>query len=348
MNLRLPVPMRTFAIAAALLAVCATSACRRFPTPDALGKTASVYVRVATAEARPLTLTQPVAGTLRPADHAIVAARVMGTITRADFALGQSVAAGEVLLTLSAAELDARLVQAQSVLDEALRDYERESGLLAKNVVTIESVRALADRRRGAEAAVQEATALLDYTRVTAPFAGVITRKLVQSGDLATLGLPLFALEATTGLRAEVEVPASLPALAVGASVIVQLPGGTVTGTLAELSPAADPGSRTRLAKIALPANAGTARSGDFVRVLWPAGESSSSAITVPADAVTPFGQMERAFVVTAGQARLRLVKTAGLHDGRLVIAAGLDAGESVVLSAPASLRDGQSVTIQP
>ena len=348
MNLRRPVPVRTFAIAAVLLAVSFTSACRRSSAPAAAASAPSVAVRIATAETRPLTLTQPVAGTLRPADHAIVAARVMGTITRADFILGQNVAAGEVLVTLSAAELDARLVQAQSVLDQSLRDYERESGLLAKNVVTIESVRALADRRRGAEAAVQEAKALLDYTRVTAPFAGVITRKHVQSGDLATPGLPLFAIEAATGLRAEVEVPASLPALATGASVTVLLPGGTATGTLAEFSPAADPGSRTRLAKITLPANTAAARSGDFVRVLWPAGESSSSAITVPADAVTPFGQMERVFIVSAGQARLRLVKTAGLHDGRLVIAAGLDAGESVVLSAPASLHDGQSVTIQP
>lgn len=324
------------------------SACRRSPLPNDSVPAPAVAVRVAVAESRPLALTQSVAGTLRPADYAIVAARVMGAITRADFSLGQHVAAGEVLVTLSAAELNARLVQAQSVLDQAVRDYERESGLLAKNVVTIESVRALADRRRGAEAAVQEATALLGYTKVAAPFAGVITRKLVQSGDLATPGLPLFAIESTDDLRAEVQVPSSLSPLAIGTGLTVQLPGDSVTGTLAELSPAADPAARTRLAKINLPSGTAAARSGDFVRVLWPAGNSSNNAITVPANAVSPFGQVERAFVVTAGQARLRLVKTAGLHDGRLIIAAGLEAGESVILAAPASLRDGQSVTIQP
>ena len=57
---------------------------------------------------------------------------------------------------------------------------------------------------------------------------------------------------------------------------------------------------------------------------------------------------LERVFVVSSGQARLRLVKTAGLHEGRVVISAGLDAGETVVLDAPASLRDGQPVNIQP
>ncbi len=338
--------LRAVSVAAALLAASFTSACKRSPGTAGNPPPPPVTVRVAVAESRPLSLTQAVAGTLRPADYAIVAARVMGAITRADFTLGQSVAAGDLLVTIAAAELDARLLQSQAALDQAVRDYERESGLLAKNVVTIESVRALADRRRGAEAAVQEAKALLDYTRVTAPFAGVITQKFVQSGDLATPGLPLFAIESATGLRAEVEVPASLPALTIGTSVTIQLPGSTVTGTLGELSPAADPISRTRLAKINLPADA--ARSGDFVRVLWPAGESSSSTVTIPAEAVSSFGQLERVFVVTAGQTRLRLVKTAGLHDGGLVIAAGLDAGESVILSAPASLRDGQSVTIQP
>lgn len=339
--------VRLHATAIALAAMAGASACHRAPQPAEVPIQA-ISVRTATAEARPLLLTQAVAGTLRPVDYAFVAARVMGTVTRADFSLGQSVSTGEVLVTLSAAELNARLVQAQSVLDQAQRDYERESGLLAKNVVTIESVRALADRRRGAEAAVQEAAALLEYTKVTAPFTGVITRKLVQSGDLATPGLPLFAIESANGLRAEVEVPASLPALAIGSPITIQLPGGAVTGTLAEFSPAADPTSRTRLAKINLPPGNASARSGDFVRVLWPAGESSSSAITVPADAVKTFGQMERVFVITAGQARLRLVKTAGLREGHLVIAAGVEAGESVILSAPASLRDGQSVNIQP
>lgn len=348
MKLRRLLSVQALAVAAAFLGVSLISACSRPAAPAVTAPGNPVAVRVAVAEASPLALTQPVAGTLRPVDHAVVAARIMGAITRADFTLGQSVSAGEVLLTITAAELDARLVQAQAVLDQATRDYERESGLLAKGVVTIESVRALADRKRGTEAAVQEAKAMLDYTRVAAPFTGVITRKLVQTGDLATPGLSLFAIEAASGLRAEVEVPASLADRAIGASVPVQFPGGVITGTLAEFTPAADPTSRTRLAKITLPAGTANARSGDFVRVLWPSGGTAADAITVPADAVSPFGQMERVFVVTAGHARLRLVKTAGLRDGRLVIAAGLDAGETVVLAAPASLRDGQPVNIQP
>jgi RND family efflux transporter MFP subunit len=118
-----------------------------------------------------------------------------------------------------------------------------------------------------------------------------------------------------------------------------------IPGQLAELSPAVDPTSRTRLARIDLPA-AAAVHSGQFVRVLWPAG--NRTALTVPATAVLIFGQMERVYVVNSGRAQLRLVKS-GAHEGdRVQIAAGLDAGEVVVTAPSAALRDGQPVEIQP
>jgi len=125
----------------------------------------------------------------------------------------------------------------------------------------------------------------------------------------------------------------------------VVLDGHSVPGQLAELSPAADPVSRTRLAKLDLPAGS-PARSGQFVRVLWPA--AGDTVFTVPASAVSVLGQMERVFVVTAGHAQLRLVKTGARLSDRIQLAAGVDAGETVILSPSASLRDGQSVEIRP
>jgi hypothetical protein len=155
----------------------------------------------------------------------------------------------------------------------------------------------------------------------------------------------LLELEGASRLRAEAQVPESLPSLSVGAAVAVRLDAAVVEGRLAELSPSADPATRTRLAKIDLPAGAG-ARSGQFVRVLWPAGERRG--LFVPAAAVTRFGQMERAWAVEEGRARLRLVRTAEAGDGRLEILAGLSADERVVLAPPATLRDGRPVTVSP
>jgi len=186
---------------------------------------------------------------------------------------------------------------------------------------------------------------MLAYTRIAAPFSGVLTAEFAKPGDLATPGRPLFEIEGVDQLRAEVQVPESLSSPALGAELTVLAGDDPVSGQLAELSPAADPTSRTRLAKIALPA-AAAVHSGQFVRVLWPAG--NRTALTVPATAVMTFGQMERVYVVTAGRAQLRLVKTGARESDRVQIAAGLDAGEVVVTAPSAALRDGQPVEIQP
>ena len=88
--------------------------------PAAASQAAPLTVRVARVQSVNLSRTQPVAGTLRPFDHAVVATKIMGTVTRADFAVGQAVTAGEILITLSADEIAARLAQAQAALDATL------------------------------------------------------------------------------------------------------------------------------------------------------------------------------------------------------------------------------------
>ena len=328
-----------------LVAALLLGGCSRPASPDPVSPTAAVSVRVITVTAAVTPQTQPVPGTIRPFARATVAAKITGTVASADLVVGSAVQAGQILVTISAGELGARTAAASAALSQAEREYERERTLEAQGASTADAVRNADDRRRQVRAALQEAEVMLGYTRIAAPFSGVLTDEFVKPGDLATPGQPLFELEGTEHFRAEVQVPESLPLPAIGAVLTVLLDHDTVTGRLAELSPAADPTSRTRLAKLDLPA-ATAARSGQFVRVLWPAGDRT--ALTVPATAVQVFGQMERVFVVTAGHARLRLVKTSARGDGAIMVAAGLDAGETVIVNPAATLQDGQAVEIRP
>ena len=319
--------------------------CSRGVGPAQPDRAAAVPVRTATVVSSRTPRTQAVAGTVRPFARATIAAKITGTVASTRLVVGQAVAAGDLLVTLQADELAARAEQAQAALTQAEREYEREHSLQAQGASTADAVSAADDRRRQARAGAQEAAAMLTYTRVTAPFAGVLTGELVKPGDLATPGRALFEIEGTDRLRAEVQVPESLALPAIGAGLAVELGDTTVTGQLVELSPAADPVSRTRLAKLDLPA-AAPARSGQFVRVLWPG--SDDVALTIPATAVSVLGQMERVFVAANGRAQLRLVKT-GAHAGdRVEIAAGLDAGETVIVEPPAALRDGAPVETKP
>ncbi|MFA5257643.1 MAG: efflux RND transporter periplasmic adaptor subunit [Opitutales bacterium] len=329
-----------FSIAAVGLAGCGGHA----GTDAKAAEAAPLHVRgyVVTREAVPRLCEVP--GTITPRDQAVVSARVMGTVAVADFAIGQRVAQGQLLVVLSAPEMAARVDQAQAALDKASRDYERESGLLESGASTAQTVRDLSERLRIAEASLVEAQSLNSYTRIAAPFDGYITRKMAGVGDFAAPGTPLFEIAGESGLRAESTVPDSFPALPIGTALAVRSGERDYAGILAESSMAADPLSRTRLAKVDLK-SADDLRSGQFVRVFWKVGEYME--LVVPKSAVSRFGQIQRVFVVEQGRAHLRLIKTGEDYGDAVQILSGLDEGDVVIANPPAGIENGNPVEVE-
>lgn len=310
---------------------------------DAVQGGVPVRIRVLAEGQTPRSL--PLAGRVVARDRAVLAARISGTVAEVEVGAGQAVKAGAVLVRLHAPELAARLVQAEAAADQARRDHSREASLLTKGAAVAEGVLALQDRVRITEAAVREAQALLSYTELRAPYDAVVTERHVQAGDLAGPGIPLVSLESPARLQVDVQVPESSPLLPLGTSVSIAGIEPTVGATVAELSPAAAAATRTRLARLDLPA--GTAlRSGQFVRVLWPAGEETTRRL--PATALSTLGQVERLFVVEGGTARLRVVKTAPVSAAEIEVLSGVSVGEAVIIDPPAGLREGAAVEVRP
>ena len=205
----------------------------------------------------------------------------------------------------------------------------------------------LAAQVAGGEATVREAEAQLAYTTLRAAFDGVVARRLVHPGDLASPGQPLLEIEGTADLELEAAVPESAAAaLVVGSKFNVSAGGPTFPATLREVSSTADAATRTIGVKLAVPAGA-PVRSGQFVRVLIPG--DTRPAVLVPVAAVALLGQMERVFVVPeTGPVQLRLVRTGARRGAQVEVLAGLAARERVVLAPPADLRDGQPVEVVP
>lgn len=324
------------------------AACGRREAPPVVGADGpALPVQTATVvmERLPVLVESP--ATIRPAERAGIAARVTGTVASFPHGLGAAVSAGDVLLTLSVPETEARVRQAQAQLAEAERNAERARTLVTKGVNPPDSLRDAEDRLSYARAAAAETEAMLAYATVRAPFTGVLTEKNVLPGDFATPGVPLLVLESTQRLRAEGTIPEKAAAtLKLGDEIAVLLndDNDRVTGRIEEISGAADAVSRSVLVKVALPP--GLARSGQFARLQVAHG--AADILLVPRTALSRFGQMERLFVVADGRAVLRLVKTGRADADRVEILAGLNAGEQIVLAPPAALRDGQSVTVQP
>lgn len=334
--------MRRRAVVAALIIF--ASGCGSDPALRPTAKDRPLAVHVATAERSPRPVVTEVLGTVRAARSATIAPLVSGTIAEVRVGLGSPVRAGEILVRLSAREIDARLQQSRSVLALAKLERDRAARLRADDVISVAQYDAAISGFAVAQASHAEASTFAERTVLRAPFAGVITAKLTNVGDTAMPGQPLLTLEAPGALRFEARVPdTGGHQLTVGETLTVRLDELDLQGRVAEIQPSSDDATRTRLIKVDLPP-AASGQSGRFGRLLLTTGTSLD--VSVPAAAVARHGQLETVFVVEEGTVRLRLVRTGRERDGRLEIASGLYADEKVAIAG--ALVDGQKVEAQP
>ena len=193
-----------------------------------------------------------------------------------------------------------------------------------------------------ARAASDQASTTNSFTTIAAPFAGMVTEKTVEPGNMASPGTPLLRLEDTRGFRLEVRVDESrIGQIRNGDSVPVFIGAGasSIEGTVVEVGRAVDADARAFLVKIALPDAPGL-RSGEFGKARF-AG-TPRRALTIPSSAIVRRGQLTSVFVVDKGVARVRLVS---LSDSEVL--AGLVESEVVILSPPAGVTDGRRVSVE-
>jgi RND family efflux transporter MFP subunit len=187
--------------------------------------------------------------------------------------------------------------------------------------------------RAQAEAALVQARTSLDYTRVRAPFDGIVTAKLVDTGTMATPGMPLVVVEDPTKFRLEAAVDESaIENIRLGQAVPVTLDVArdhSLTGKVVQILSAADPASRTFLVKIELPKSP-ELRSGIFARARFPRGQRDS--LLVPNSAVLDRGQLKGVYVIGADQvASLRYITLGRGTNGQSEVLSGLEHGERII-----------------
>jgi len=186
------------------------------------------------------------------------------------------------------------------------------------------------------------------YSTVTASFAGLVTEKAVEPGNLAVPGTPLMTIEREDGFRLEATVDeANLGAVRRGQKVLVAFDSiqTPLEGAVSEIAPAVDPGSRSFVAKIDLPRTANL-RSGMFGRARFVVGERQL--LAAPESAVAQRGQMHWVFVADGGLARGRIVTLGQKLRDTVEILSGLSPGEKIIAPLPAELADGARIEVRP
>lgn len=304
----------------------------------------ALEVRVQEVVAGTYGATEEAVGTVRARVRATLEAKATGRIARVGAVPGERVQEGQVLVELDLAEARAQWEQARAVEEQAKRDLDRLRVLLEQQAVTPSEFEAVEARHRVARSALAEAETRVGYAEVTAPFAGQVTRKFVEVGDLAAPGRALMELEDPGRLRLEADVSAQrMEQVALGDRLPVRV-GEMREALMAEVSeiePSADAASRTFRVRLDLPEGVGV-RAGLFGRVTLPAGEWER--LTVPASAVGRRGQMEWVWVVEDGRAALRLIRTGRSWGEATEVLSGLKEGERVVVGASMGMREGQRV----
>jgi RND family efflux transporter MFP subunit len=335
-------------IVTAALLTAFLAACREHKAPPTRESLPTVEVRAVLVKADTRTAHEEVVGTVRAKLRATIEPKVSARIESLLIAPGQSVKAGDLIAELDAGEIQARRDQALAIREQAARELDRSRTLLQQKSAAQAEFDAIQARERVSMGALKEAEVMLGYTKVVAPFDGVITRKFADVGDVASPGRAIAEMENPHVLGFDADVPEALiNNVTLGAKLAVRI-GATpiaIEGVIVELAPVADPASRTFLVTLDLPATKGL-RSGQFGRVLVPVGESRS--IQVPVSAVVVRGQMEIVFVIAEQQAQLRLVRTGRRTGTEVELLSGIDVGETVVWEDADKLRDGQPVTLKP
>lgn len=314
-------------------------------------------------------------GTVRSWDTAVVSARVIGVVDEIKVHNGQRVRKGDVLLTISSPDIAAKVQAAKEAVEEAKRGvmmaaqnrrlmektFERFKMLYEGKAVTeqeFDEIRTkrdvavlnheMAGKSLGrAEAGLREAGAFMDYTVITSPINGVVAEKKIETGSMASPGMPLIIMESE---RYRVEAPINeslLGRLRSGAEVEVFIESlkQRINGRVSEVVRQVDPMTRTFIVKITVEGDKDKLRGGLYSDIRIPVGESP--VLLVPSQAVIRRGQLEGVFVVDAeGVLSLRYIRTGREVDGRIEVLSGLNDGEMIVAGGIEKAVDGARVSL--
>lgn len=308
-------------------------------------------------------------GTLRGYVESPIYARATGYLLHWYADIGARVKQGQLLADLDTPEIDQELVQAVAQRDQtasslvlAKSSFERWQQLRQRDAVSQQEL----DERQStynqdvanlaaANANVQRLKQLESFKRIVAPFAGVVTQRNVDVGDLIDAGSgasrALFAMAQSDPLRVYVQLPqAYAQNVKQGQDVIVtqaELPGQQFHGSIANISGAIDVPTRSLQIEVRLPNPDNKLRPGAYVQVSLPA--AVRAPLLVPGNALLFRSEGPRVAVVDQnGNVNLRKIVIAQDLGQSLEIESGIESSDKIIINPSDSIADGDHVLIAP
>ena len=338
----------------------------------------TVRVRVVESRQENAPVTVKATGALHSRETAVLSAQVIGRVQQVMVREGDSVRAGQTLVTLDDATLKSGAEQAEAAVkaaenqqiaaqtnaDLAASTLARYKQLQSQKSVSPQEMDEVTRRAEAANAQVEAlraqsnamkaqlagSRAMLGYSRVVAPFDGVITGRMVDPGALASPGVPLVQIDSAGPLQLQASVAESAiervhKGMKIGVS-IDSVQDLDPSGTVSEIVPAADPSSHSFLIKIDLPP-AKDLHAGMYATAAIPT--ETKEAILVARSAVVVRGSLACAYVLDSNNiAQLRYVTLGSPHGDAIEVLSGIAANEKVVDDPGDRDLAGKRVEAQP
>lgn len=321
---------------------------------------------LAVAEAKPLSRWLPVSGTLQPVRQATVKAKVSGDVREITVRDGDPVTAGQLLVRVDTADLEAKLIERQGQLESAKaqlalaqKTLSTNQKLLKQNFISqtaFDSSESNMNVTRGsvmsAEANVKLAQNALKDAIATAPLNGIVAKRHVQPGEKVAFDTPLVTVVDLRDIELQAMVPAiDIPELKPGMSVDLTVDGfgeRKFNGRIERINPATEPGTRAILVFVGIPNPASELRGGMFAtgRVALAA---SAPVLSLPAAAVRTEAGQTYVWAIEDGKLSKRMV-VVGRHDeetGRVEIKTALPATLKVLAARFDNLKEGAPALVK-
>lgn len=282
-------------------------------------------------------------GRVEAVNRATVSAQTSGRIAELPYDVNDFVEAGAVVMRFTDTEQRAALDRAQAALAEARArlanaetEFERAEKMIANNTISrarFDQAKAERDSARArldaAVAGVETAREQLEYTIVRAPYAGIVSQRHVELGELVSPGQPLISGLSLQSLRVNVDVPQShFHEVRTIAKAAAYASGERIEAESLTFFPVADDAANTFRVRVNLPDGALTLYPGMFIKVGFIVGESER--LLIPGTAVIRRSELSGVYVVDGDKVALRQVRLGRRYGESIEILAGLAEGETV------------------
>jgi RND family efflux transporter MFP subunit len=337
---------------ASLLVALAAAACTAAPDVSPPPPPLVRAHRVTSASGREIELR----GQLAPRSRVRLSFKQGGVVESVLVREGDRIAPGQLVARLDGVDARAAVRMARAAIDKARRDAERSTRLAGEGALATSVSDDARSALEAAEAQLLQAEDALARTRLTAPLAGTIFKRVAEPGETLGAGDPVAFLDSTAAL--EVEAGATLresQALRAGlAAQLVPDEGDPVPGRIASVATTPNPGDGLYAVTVAAERTPTTWRAGALLRVRVGV-DAASAVLRIPLEALVHRQNKDHVFVLAdvsagggalSGTVRMRPIVAGAAEAREVLVVSGLEPGEEIVAEGAYFLQDGQAVRV--